>query len=169
MTTTSLSGKRVAILATDGVEQSELVDVRLALDAAGATTHLISPKSGHIQAVKHHDKGDSFPVDVALDAANPGFVVPLDGLLEAIPADVGGILTVKDTRDLEVAAVHLSPLRDHLGRHGGGPGCAGGDAGLRRHPHPVRQTDRGLPAHPEEVRRPGRAAAADAVGGAPAR
>jgi protease I len=71
MTTTPLTGKRVAILATDGVEQSELVDVRKALDDAGAKTDLIAPKAGTIQAVKHHDKGDTFTVDVALDRAKP--------------------------------------------------------------------------------------------------
>src|SRR3954471_21249608 len=69
MTTTPLNGKRVAILATDGVEQSELADVRQALEAAGAKTDLVSPKAGSIQAFKHHDKGDTFSVDVALDAA----------------------------------------------------------------------------------------------------
>jgi protease I len=69
--TTALNGKRVAILATDGVEQSELADVRQALDAAGAKTELISPNDGSIQAVKHHEKGDAFKVDVPLNAAKP--------------------------------------------------------------------------------------------------
>jgi protease I len=68
---TSLEGKRVAILATDGVEQSELVDVRSALDAAGAKTDLVSPKADSVQAFKHHEKADTFPVDVALDSAKP--------------------------------------------------------------------------------------------------
>lgn len=72
MATTALRGKRVAILATDGVEQSELADVRQALDDAGAKTDLIAPKAGTIQAFKHHDKGDTFQVDVALDAAKAG-------------------------------------------------------------------------------------------------
>jgi protease I len=67
----ALEGKRVAIIATDGVEQVELVDVRKALDAAGAKTDLISPKEGSIQAFKHHDKGDTFPVDVKLADAKP--------------------------------------------------------------------------------------------------
>jgi len=40
-----LKGRKVAILATDGVEQVELVEPRNAVDAAGALTHLISPKS----------------------------------------------------------------------------------------------------------------------------
>jgi protease I len=59
-----LKNKRVAILATDGVEQVELVDVRKALDEAGATTVLVSPKTGSIQAFNHHEKGQQFPVEV---------------------------------------------------------------------------------------------------------
>ena len=62
----ALEKKRVAILATDGVEQVELVDVRKAIDEAGAKTELISPKAGSIQAFNHHDKADQFPVDVKL-------------------------------------------------------------------------------------------------------
>lgn len=66
-----LNGKRIAILATDGVEQVELTEPRKALDAAGAKTELISPAKGKLQAWKHMDKGDQIPVDVELDAANP--------------------------------------------------------------------------------------------------
>jgi protease I len=67
----ALEGKRVAIIATDGVEQVELVDVRKALDDAGAETVLVSPKADSIQAFKHHDKGDRFPVDMTLADARP--------------------------------------------------------------------------------------------------
>ena len=67
----TLEGKRVAIIATDGVEQAELVDVRKALDAAGAETVLVSPKADSVQAFKHHDKGDRFPVDMTLADAKP--------------------------------------------------------------------------------------------------
>ena len=66
-----LNGKRIAILATDGVEQVELTEPRKALDAEGAKTQLVSPAKGQVQAWKHHDKGDKIPVDVALDSANP--------------------------------------------------------------------------------------------------
>jgi protease I len=67
----SLNGKRIAILATDGVEQVELTEPRKALDAAGAKTELVSPAKGKLQAWKHFDKGDQFPVDVPLDTADP--------------------------------------------------------------------------------------------------
>jgi protease I len=66
-----LNGKRIAILATDGVEQVEMTEPRKALDAAGARTELVSPVKGKLQAWQHLDKGDKFPVDVELDAADP--------------------------------------------------------------------------------------------------
>src|SRR5258705_3226772 len=61
-----LKGHKVAILATDGVEQVELVEPRKARDAAGALTHLISPSPGTIQAMNADDKGDKLPVDRVL-------------------------------------------------------------------------------------------------------
>lgn len=67
----SLEGTRVAILATDGVEQVELTEPRKALDQAGAHTTLIAPKAGKIKAMNHDQLADEFEVDVALDQANP--------------------------------------------------------------------------------------------------
>lgn len=58
-----LKGRRVAIIATDGVEQVEIEEPRRALDAAGAVTHLIAPREGSIQAMNHDDKGARIPVD----------------------------------------------------------------------------------------------------------
>ena len=69
--TQQLSNKKVAILATDGVEQVELNKPKHALEQAGAQTHVVSPKSGSIQGFNHHDKGDQIQVDVPLDSANP--------------------------------------------------------------------------------------------------
>ncbi len=68
--TNKLNGKRIAILATDGVEQVEMTEPRKALEAAGAKIELVSPAKGHLQAWRHMDKGDKFPVDVELDAAD---------------------------------------------------------------------------------------------------
>ena len=67
--TPSLSGKRVAILATDGVEQVELTEPRKALDAAGANTKVVSPKPGSIKGWNHTNWGDPIKVDVTLDEA----------------------------------------------------------------------------------------------------
>jgi len=61
-----LKGRSVAILATDGVEQVELVEPRKALDAAGAVTHLIAPKEGEIQGMNHDEKADRLRVDRVL-------------------------------------------------------------------------------------------------------
>ena len=58
-----LQGRKIAFLATDGVEQVELTEPLKAAREAGATTHLISIKPDHIQGFKHFDKGDTFPVD----------------------------------------------------------------------------------------------------------
>jgi|SRR5581483_5581131 len=59
-----LDGKKVAILAADGVEQVELEQPREAVENAGATTELISLEDGEIQAMNGDiDKGDTFPVD----------------------------------------------------------------------------------------------------------
>lgn len=67
MTTHDIKGKRVAILATDGFEQSELTSPRDAIEKAGGTPTIVSLKSGSIRGWKHTDRGDSVEVDVALD------------------------------------------------------------------------------------------------------
>ena len=66
-----LKGRKVAILATDGVEQVELEQPRRALDAAGAITHIVSPKQDSIQAMNHDDKGARIPVDRMLGDVRP--------------------------------------------------------------------------------------------------
>ena len=66
-----LKGRKVAILATDGVEQSELLEPRKALLDAGATVDVIAPKGGTIQGMNHDDKGDAIPVDRELADVSP--------------------------------------------------------------------------------------------------
>ena len=65
----SLQGKKVAILATDGFEQSELTEPRKALDGAGAKTSVVSPQGDTIRGWKAKDWGDHVKVDLALDKA----------------------------------------------------------------------------------------------------
>ena len=67
-----LTGKRVAILATDGFEQSELLEPLRALREHGADVDVVSPKGGQVQGFEHFDKGESVPVDVELAQADPG-------------------------------------------------------------------------------------------------
>jgi protease I len=77
---TELKGKRIAFLATDGVEQVELTEPWKAVERAGGTPELISPKTGTIQGFDHYDKGDTFPVDKTVQDADPadydGLVLP---------------------------------------------------------------------------------------------
>jgi protease I len=68
----SLKGKRVAFLATDGVEQVELTEPWKAVESAGGEPELVSLKQGEIQGFDHFDKGDRFPVDKAVTNADPG-------------------------------------------------------------------------------------------------
>ena len=65
----SLRNKTIAILATDGFEQVELTQPRRALDAAGATTHIVSPAGAKVQGWNHHDKAHAFAVESQLDDA----------------------------------------------------------------------------------------------------
>jgi protease I len=66
-----LRGFRVAILATDLFEEAELIEPRQALDEAGATTVVIAPHAGEIQAVQHDKKTQKVKVDLVLSEADP--------------------------------------------------------------------------------------------------
>lgn len=66
-----LRGKKIAILATDGFEQSELTEPRKALNNAGATTVVIAPKNGEIKGWNKKDWGQPIKVDLPLADANP--------------------------------------------------------------------------------------------------
>ncbi|HEX6142351.1 MAG TPA: type 1 glutamine amidotransferase domain-containing protein [Geminicoccaceae bacterium] len=67
-----LCGKTVAILATDGFEQSELSEPLKALRAAGATVHVVAPEGGEITGWDKTDWGDRFAVDRTLDEVGVG-------------------------------------------------------------------------------------------------
>ncbi|MES2664406.1 MAG: type 1 glutamine amidotransferase domain-containing protein [Pseudomonadota bacterium] len=66
----SLNGKKIAILATDGFEEIELVAPRDAFELAGATTHLISLKKDKIQGWNHDEKANTFEVDLTVAEVN---------------------------------------------------------------------------------------------------
>ena len=59
----NLSGRKVAVLATDGVEQVELTAPWQALKEARADVTLVSLKAGEIQGFIHAEKADTFHVD----------------------------------------------------------------------------------------------------------
>jgi protease I len=66
----NLDGKKVAILATDGFEQSELEEPRASLEEAGATIYVISPTSTVIKAWDTDHFGNTVSVDVRLQSAD---------------------------------------------------------------------------------------------------
>jgi protease I len=75
-----LQGKRIAFVATDGVEQVEYIEPRKTVEQAGAEAELVSMRPGSIQGFNHLDKGDTFRVDRTAAEANPddydGLVLP---------------------------------------------------------------------------------------------
>lgn len=69
---TELNQRRVAILATDGMEQVEYEQPRQAVEQAGAQVSLISTHDGRIQAMNGDiDKGDTFAVDSDVAHVSP--------------------------------------------------------------------------------------------------
>jgi protease I len=76
-----LKGKKIAIIATDGVEQVEYEQPRQAVEDAGATAELLSIDAGEIQAMNGDvDKGDTFKVDKTVADASAddydGLILP---------------------------------------------------------------------------------------------
>jgi protease I len=65
-----LDGQRVAVLATDGFEQSELEKPVEALRAEGATVDVVSLKTGAIQGMEHDKKGRKTTVDKEISSAD---------------------------------------------------------------------------------------------------
>src|SRR5919112_1641079 len=76
-----LDGKKIAFLAADGVEQSELTEPWKAVEKEGGTPELVSLEEGEIQGVEHEiEKKDTFTVDTVVADADPsdydGLVLP---------------------------------------------------------------------------------------------
>ena len=97
----SLQGKTIAILATDGFEQSELAEPKRAVEDAGASTRILSLKPGEIQGMHHDRKGDLFKVDGLVADAR---IDDYDGLLlpggvanpDALRMDKAAVAFVRD-------------------------------------------------------------------------
>jgi len=92
----SLNGVKVAILATDGFEQSELLEPRLALAEAGAGTEVVSLEKGEIRGWNHKEWGEKVAVDKTIDSVD---AKDYDALL--LP---GGVMN-PDTLRLDANAV----------------------------------------------------------------
>ena len=135
----NLTGMKIAILATDGFEQSELMKPREALKQAGGETVIVSLKSGEIRGWNHKDWGDSVAVDLTLAEADaeafdalllPGGVMNPDQL-RMDPAAVAFVKAFFDAGKPVAAICHAPWLVIN----------AGGAKGRRMTSWPSLQTD----------------------------
>lgn len=112
----TLSNKKIAVLAADGYEQSELEQPVEALKNAGASVEIVSLKSGEIKAMKDHEWSNSVKVDRTVSDAK---VSDYDGLLlpggvlnpDTVRGDENAVQFVKDffTENKPVAAICHGP------------------------------------------------------------
>lgn len=111
-----MSTKRIAILATNGFEESELSEPKRHLESKGWTVEIVSPEPRSIKAWAKKDWGKEYPVDRDLDAASakdfdalviPGGVINPDKLR----IDEQAIAFIKDffDQDKPVAAICHGP------------------------------------------------------------
>ena len=107
---------KVAVLATDGVEQAELDRPWQALEEAGAEPELVSLDGGTITAYDHIDKGDTKKVDAVVSTADPdsyGALVLPGGVINGdfVRADADAVAFVKAFFDAgkPVAAICHAP------------------------------------------------------------
>ena len=91
----ALDGKRIAVLAADGVEQPELETAAAALKAAGAAVVTVAPRAGRIRGMRLQQPSDLVRVDCKLDDARaadfdgllvPGGYIGPDQLRQSAPA-----------------------------------------------------------------------------------
>lgn len=109
-----ISGKRIAILATNGFEQSELEVPLKKLREAGATVEVVSPEAGEIKGWEKKDWGRAVPVDRTLDEAKPSdydaLVLPggqmNPDLLRAEPKAIAFVKAFWDDRKVIGAICH---------------------------------------------------------------
>lgn len=112
----NLTGRKIAVLATDGVEQVELTAPWQALKEAHADVSLVSLKSGAIQGFIHEEKADTFNVDRIVTEATArdydGLVIP-GGMrnTEALRANTDAVNFVRGfmESDKPVAAICHAP------------------------------------------------------------
>lgn len=100
----SLLQHRVAILATDGFEESELLEPMKALKEAGAKVTIVALKSGKIKGWKHTDWGKEIPVDLVVEDAD---AADFDALL--LP---GGVMNPDQLRMSSAAVAFVREFAD---------------------------------------------------------
>jgi protease I len=104
----NLSGKKVAVVATDFFEEIELTEPVKALREAGAQVDIISPHDGEIKGLKHTDPGQAVKVDKTLDEADPA---DYDALV--VP---GGAVNADHLRMEKAARNFITKIMDELGK-----------------------------------------------------
>lgn len=100
----SLNNRKVAILTEEGFEQVELTSPQKALKDAGATVHIVSPKSGKIKAWNETDWGIEVQVDKQLSDVSPDDYNAL-----VLP---GGVLNPDKLRQNKAAVAFVSAFLD---------------------------------------------------------
>ncbi|MDF2430924.1 MAG: protease [Mucilaginibacter sp.] len=101
---TSLSNRKVVILTEEGFEQVELTSPKEALEAAGATVHVVSPHTGKIKAWDKTNWGIEVEVDRQLSEVSPD---DYDALV--LP---GGVLNPDKLRQNKDAVAFVSAFLD---------------------------------------------------------
>src|ERR1700685_1054446 len=112
----NLNGVRVAVIATDGFEESELTETSGALKDAGAKVTILAPKTGEIQAFRHMDKSITVPAEAELAQADPqqfdAVLLPGGGLnadfLRVLP-ELQSFLRTMDDAGKPIAAICHAP------------------------------------------------------------
>lgn len=112
----NLNNKKIAVLAADGYEQSELESPVKALKDAGAKVEIVSLKSGEIKAMKDHQWSNSVTVDQTVSSADckdyDGLLLP-GGVInpDALRGDEKAVSFVKDffSANKPVAAICHAP------------------------------------------------------------
>lgn len=104
---TSLNGKRVAILVTDGFEQVELTGPKQALEEAGAQVDILCAEEGQVKGWNHDKPADDFDVDQTFKSAT---IDQYDALV--LP---GGVQN-SDTIRIDLNAQHLVKTATSAGK-----------------------------------------------------
>jgi len=136
---TTLQGKKIAILATDGFEEDELLKPLHALEAAGAQVDVVSPAAGWIKGWKHADWGEEVAVDVELRKARPD---EYDGLV--LPGGVMNPDKLRQTPEAVAFVRHFVENKKPIGAICHGPWTlieAGGTRGKTMTSWPSLKTD----------------------------
>jgi protease I len=110
----SLKGKKIAILATNGFEESELMEPKNILEKSGAEVTVISPEGGKIKAWKDGNWSKEINVDLTLENASeneydclilPGGVINPDKLRRSSKA-VDFVRSFVENKKLIAAICH---------------------------------------------------------------